>query len=225
LFLQAALAIGVTALAFLCTEASAQNIYTCVDAKGRTITADRQIAECMDRTQTELTRSGVVRRQVGPSLTAKERAAQDAKDKLAADLLAREADEKRRDRALLLRYPGPAVHRQERAAALEQIDVVIKAARKRTEELTEQRKVILNEFEFYAKDPGKAPASLKRLREENDSGLAAQGKFMGDREAEKNRVNQRFDQELIKLQGLWSPATAATARDVPRYQNTSKKMP
>lgn len=225
MFLHAALAIGVTAAACLCAEASAQNIYTCVDAKGRTITADRPIAECMDRTQTEWTRSGVVRRQVGPSLTARELAVQEAKDKLAADLRAREADEKRRDRALLLRYPGPAVHQQERAAALAQIDVVIKAASKRTDELTGQRKGILNEFEFYAQDPGKAPASLKRLREENDSGLAAQGKFMGERQQEKNRVNQRFDQELVKLQRLWSPTTAAAARDVPRYQNTSKTMP
>jgi hypothetical protein len=225
LFLHAALAIGVTALACLCTEASAQKIYTCVDAKGRTITADRPIAECMDRTQNELTSAGVVRRQVGPSLTAKELAAQDAKDKLAADVRAREADDKRRDRALLLRYPGPAVHQQERAAALEQVDVVIHAARKRTDELTGQRKAILNEFEFYAKDPGKAPAALKRQREENDSSLAAQGKFMEERQEEKNRVNQRFDQELIKLQRLWSPNTAATARDVPRYQNTSKTMP
>lgn len=228
MFLHAALAIGATALACLCGEASAQNIYTCVDAKGRTITADRPIAECMDRTQTELTGSGVVRRQVGPALTAKERAAQDAKDKLAAELLARDADEKRRDRALLLRYPGPAVHQQERAAALEQIDVVIKAALKRTEELAGQRKGILDEFEFYAQNPAKAPAALKRLREENDSGLAAQGKFMGERQEEKKRVNQRFDQELVKLQKLWSPttvATAASSKDVSRYQNTSKTTP
>jgi hypothetical protein len=227
-FLHAALAIGVTAWACLCTEASAQNIYTCVDAKGRTITADRPIAECMDRTQNELTRSGVVKRQVGPSLTAKELAAQDAKDKLAADLRAREADEMRRDRALLLRYPGPAVHQQERAAALEQIDVVIKAARKRTDELTEQHKGILNEFEFYAQNPAKAPAALKRLREENDSSLVAQGKFIDERQEEKNRVNQRFDQELGKLQKLWSPtsaATAASARDVSKYKNTIKITP
>ncbi len=234
MFIQAALAIGVTTLACLCAEASAQNIYTCVDAKGRTLTADRPIAECMDRTQNELTRSGVVRRQVGPALTAKELAAQDAKDKLAAELRAREAEEKRRDRALLLRYPGPAVHQKERAAALELIDVVIKTASKRTEELTAQRKGILNEFEFYAKDPGKAPASLKRLREENDSSLAAQGKFMGERQEEKNRVNQRFDQELAKLQKLWSHATGSTAatdaaattsKDVSRYINTSKTIP
>ncbi|MDO9219127.1 MAG: DUF4124 domain-containing protein [Lacisediminimonas sp.] len=225
MFLQAALAIGVTAFACLCTKASAQDIYTCVDARGRTITADRQIAECMDRTQNELTRSGTIRRQVGPSLTAKERAAQDAKDKLAADVRAREADEKRRDRALLLRYPGPAVHQKERAAALAQIDVVIHAASKRTDELTERRKAILNEFEFYAQDPGKAPAALKRQRDENDSSLAAQGKFMGERQQEKNRVNQRFDQELVKLQRLWAPTTAATARDLSRYQNTSKTTP
>lgn len=225
MFLHAALAVGVTALACLCTEASAQKIYTCVDARGRTIKADRPISECMDRTQNELTRSGAIMRQMVPSLTAREQAAQEAKDKLAADVRAREADEKRRDRALLLRYPGPAVHQQERAAALAQIDVVIHAASKKAEELTGQRKAILNEFEFYAQDPGKAPAALRRQREENDSSLAAQGKFMGERQEEKNRVNQRFDHELIKLRRLWSTTTAvtaATARDLPRNQQTSK---
>ena len=126
-------------LACLCGAASAQSIYSCVDAKGRKITADRPIAECTDRTQQELTGSGSVRRQIGPSLTAQERAAQEEKDKLAAEALAREAEDKRRNRALLLRYPNPAVHQQERATALAQIDEVIKASSKRTLELAEQR--------------------------------------------------------------------------------------
>jgi hypothetical protein len=64
---------------------------------------------------------------------------------------------KRRDRALLLRYPSRAVHDQERNEALAQVDEVIKAASKRTLELAEQRKAIQAEFEFYAKDPSKAP--------------------------------------------------------------------
>ncbi|MBW8723329.1 MAG: DUF4124 domain-containing protein, partial [Polaromonas sp.] len=130
-------------------NASAQNIYTCVDGKGRKITADRPIAECMDRTQQELNRTGTVRRQVGPSLTAEERAVQEEKDKAAAEVRAREAEEKRRDRALLLRYPTRAVHDQERVAAIAQIDEVIKASNKRTLELAEQRKSIQAEFEFY----------------------------------------------------------------------------
>lgn len=214
MFLQTALMAGLVGAACLCGVASAQGIYSCVDAKGRTLTADRPIVECLDRTQQELTRSGTVKRQLGPSLTAHERAVQEAKDKRAADLRAREAEEKRRDRALLLRYPSRSVHQQERATALAQIDEVIKAARKRTAELAEQRKRIQNEFEFYVKDPRKAPASLKRQLEESDGSLAVQAKFINDQEQEKKRVNLRFDQELVKLQQLWTPV-AGTAKAAP----------
>ncbi|UUZ72441.1 DUF4124 domain-containing protein [Polaromonas sp. P1(28)-8] len=79
MLLQTALTAGLVLATCLCGEAAAQSIYTCVDAKGRKITADRPIAECMDRTQQELTRSGRLRREVGPSLTAQERAAQEEK--------------------------------------------------------------------------------------------------------------------------------------------------
>ncbi|OZA98639.1 MAG: DUF4124 domain-containing protein [Polaromonas sp. 39-63-203] len=71
------------------TGASAQGIFTCVDAKGRKITADRPIAECNDRVQRELNKTGTVRREIGPSLTAQELAAQEARDKLAREAQAR----------------------------------------------------------------------------------------------------------------------------------------
>eukprot|EP01036_Dinobryon_divergens_P002704 gene2704-3549_t len=47
-------------------------IFTCTDARGRTLTADRPIAECSDREQRELNPSGSVRRKVEPTYTARE---------------------------------------------------------------------------------------------------------------------------------------------------------
>ncbi len=194
---------SLSGLTFLCSAALAQDIYSCVDARGRSITADRPIPECSDRTQRELSRNGLLKRQLGPSLTAHEQAAQDEKDRQAAEIRAREAEDKRRDRALLLRYPTRAVHDQERVAALLQIDEVIKASIKRRGELAEQRKAIASELEFYLKDPSRAPASLKRRLEENEGSVAVQQKFIIDQEQEKKRVNLRFDEELAKLKQLW----------------------
>lgn len=202
---------GLVWVASLWAQGGTQSIYTCVDGKGRKITADRPIVECIDRTQQELTPSGLVRRQLGPTLTAHEQAAQDEKDKLAAEALAREAEDKRRDRALLLRYPSRAVHEQERATALQQIDEVIKAASKRTTELAEQRKTITSEFEFYVKDPSRAPASLKRRRDENEASVLVQQHFIAEQLQEKKRVNQRFDEELVKLKQLWPALSAVPA--------------
>lgn len=215
--LRTALTVTWISLACLATSATAQSIYTCVDGKGRKITADRPIVECIDRTQQELNRTGTVKRQVGPSLTAEERAVQEEKDKAAAEARAREAEEKRRDRALLLRYPSRTVHDQERVAALAQVDEVIKASHKRTMELAEQRKAIQAEFEFYVKDPSKAPPSLKRKLEENDNSSAVQKRFIAEQEQEKKRVNVRFDEELVKLKQLWAlaaPPAAAAAKPV-----------
>jgi hypothetical protein len=211
----------------LCASVSAQSIYTCVDAKGRKITADRPIAECTDRTQRELSKTGTVRREIGPSLTAQEQVAQEAKERLAVETRAREAENKRRDRALLLRYPSRTVHDKERATALAQVDEVIKAASKRTGELAEQRKTIDSELEFYVADPSKAPLGLKRRIEENDKSVAVQKSFIAEQDMEKKRVNMRFDEELVKLKALWvlagSAATgAASTGDAPAAKTAAK---
>ena len=213
------LTFSLSGLACLGNAAVAQDIYSCVDGQGRTITADRPIAECGNRTQRELSRSGLVKRQVAPSPTAQEQAAQDEKNKLAGEIRARQLEEKRRDKAMLQRYPTRAVHDQERAAALVQIDEVIKASSKRKGELADQRKSIASEFEFYVKDPSKAPASLKRKQDENESSVAVQQKFIAEQEQEKKRVNLRFDEELVKLGQLWTlmrpsanPGANSTAR-------------
>ena len=190
-------------------QASAQGIFTCVDSKGRKITSDRPIAECNDREQKELNPSGTVRRNVGPSLTAAERAAKEEQDKKEADERARAADEKRRDRALLNRYQNKAVHDRERAEALKQVDEVIAAASKRVVELGQQRGAIENEMEFYKNDPSKAPPSIKRQIGENEQNIALQKRFITDQETEKSRINARFDEELVRLRQLWAIQAAA----------------
>ena len=207
---------GLAALVCVGSQTAAQQIYTCVDGRGRKITADRPIAECLDRAQQELTSSGLVKRQLGPSLTAHEQSALEEKDKLSAERRAREAEDKRRDRALVLRYPARAVHDQERAEALKQIDEVGRAGSQRMAELAEQRKAIASDLEFYTKNPSKAPASLKRRLEENSSSVLVQQHFIAEQEQEKKRINLRFDEELVKLRQLWAllaatPATAAVS--------------
>lgn len=178
-------------------------VYTCVDAKGRRLTADRPIPECTDREQKVLNPSGTVKAKVGPTLTAQERADLELKEKREIEERTRTADEKRRDRALLTRYPNKTVHDQERQEALAQIAVVIHAAKTRLDELTKQRVAIDEEMEFYKKDPNKAPAYVRRQQEENVQSQAVQRRFIGEQEAEIKRVNARFDDELVRLRQLW----------------------
>ena len=186
-------------------------IYTCVDAKGRNLTSDRPIAECLDREQKMLNPSGTVKARVGPSLTAQERAELEAKEKAQLEEKARLDEEKRRDRALLVRYPNKTVHDHERTVALSQIGVVRQAALTRTEELQRQRAAVMEEMEFYKKDPNKAPPSVRRQLEEVNNSLAVQARFVAEQDAEIKRVNFRFEEELFRLKQLWAKQAAVPA--------------
>lgn len=189
--------------------AHAAGIYSCVDAKGRRLTSDRPIPECIDREQTELSPSGRVVRKIGPSLTADERAAEEDKAKRALEERTRLAEEKRRDRALLARYPDRATHDKERSAALASVDEVIRTANKRTEELKSDRKKIDAELEFYKGDAAKVPPQVKRRIEENEQLVAAQKRFIANKEDEKKRIGARYDEELGRLKPLWAQHAAA----------------
>lgn len=200
-------------------QASAEAIFTCIDAKGRRLTADRPIAECLDREQKELTPSGTVKRRIGPVLTAEERAAEEEKARRAIEERSRLAEEKKRDRALLTRYPDRAAHDKERATAVSVLDEAIATAAKNIDALQAQRKKLDSELEFYKGDASKVPPRLKRQIEEHQQHMAAQKRFIANQEREKQQLNARFDEELGKLKQLWAeraatPATAAASAPV-----------
>jgi hypothetical protein len=184
--------------------AATQDIYTCVDARGRKLTSDRPIPECNDREQKMLNPSGTLKARVAPALTALERLELEAKAKAEQEERARANEEKRRDRALLIRYPSQAVHDKERTLALARIGVVRQAAAKRVDELLREGTAINQEMEFYRKDPSKAPPSVRRQVDEVAQSLAVQGRFIADQDGELKRVNARFDEEQMRLKQLWA---------------------
>jgi hypothetical protein len=187
------------------------DIYTCVDAKGRKLTSDRPIVECNDREQKILNPSGTVKARVGPTLTAYERLQLEARSKLEREGLASKEEEKRRDRALLNRYPNQLLHQKERNDALSQIALVKQVATSRVLVLRADQAKLNDEMAFYIKDPSKAPPKLQRQIEEVSLTLAAQERFLADQDIELKRVNARFDEELLRLTPLWRMATGAGA--------------
>jgi len=193
-----------TLVALLAAPASANSIYTCVDASGRRLTSDRPILECIDREQRELTPSGTVRRIVAPSYTAQERAAMEAKALKEAEEQHRLADERQRLRALATRFPDQASFDRERAAAIATVEEVIATATRRSSELRTERRRLDAESEFYAKDPSRTPAHLRRSIEDNDRTLQAQDRFIADRTKERERVAHQFDDIQAQLLVLWA---------------------
>ncbi len=173
-------------------------IYTCTDAQGRKLTSDRPIKECLDREQKIL----------NPSvLSAQERAEQEARLKVEQEERARQDEEKRRDRALLIRYPTAEVHQKERAEALAHVTRVKQSAAARVTQLQLDQVKLADEMAFYKKDPGKAPLKLRRQVDELNQALAAQERFMVDQDGETKRINARFDEEFKRLTPLWRLAS------------------
>jgi len=199
---------------------SSSGIFSCTDARGRKLTSDRPIPECVDREQRLLNPSGTVRARIGPTQTAQERADAEAKEKEAERARVLQVEERRRERALLIRYPSRQVHDKERAEALEQVAAVMQTAHKRVDDLQQSRQRIDAEMEFYKKDPSRAPPALRRQMEDIDRNTKEQKRFLGEQDNEVRRINARFDEELARLNELWlaqaSPRpAAATSRKTP----------
>ncbi len=200
------------ALACAQTGAAKTEIYSCTDKNGRRLTSDRPIPECIDREQRELSPTGTVRRVIGPTLTENERALQEVQKRKDLEERTRIAEERRRDRALLARYPDKATHDAERTASLALLDDAKVIAQKRIVELQERRIKIDEEMEFYRKDPTKAPMNLQRKVLENTEEIAEQQRFIANQDQEKARVHQRFDTELAQLKQLWASRSAPAAQ-------------
>lgn len=184
--------------------AIAQSVYTCIDKNGRRLTADRPIPECIDREQRVLDRTGTERRRMGPTLSENERVEVETQRRADAEQKARLQEQKRRERALITRYPDEATHQAERVAAMEPFNDLIVLANKRIEQLRADRVSINTELEFYQNDPKKAPTKLQRRIADNEEELADQQRYIAAQQEEKRRVSQRFDAELVQLKLLWA---------------------
>lgn len=179
-------------------------IYTCVDAKGRRLTSDRPIPECMDRAQDLRNSDGSVRGQLPPSMTAEERAAFEEAQRAQ---LAREAARKdaiRHDRNLLARYPDDAAHQRARQAALEPLEAALKSTDRRLATLASERKALEDEAEFYR--GRELPRKLKLRFDDNKAAHDAQRTSAANQHAELQRINARYDEELARLRKLWAGA-------------------
>ncbi len=188
-------------------------IYSCVDARGRTLTGDRPIPECIDRPQRELASNGTTRRVLEPSYTPREQAEREELARRVRQENERLQEDRRRDRALLVRYPTLVVHERIRAEAVGHIDAVIEVMRGRLSELAQERRKIDGEFDMYrGSDPSHVPAPLRHRLERNVHNVLAQNRLIDEQEEEKRRINARFDAEAGRLRPLWPLSAAA---DVP----------
>jgi hypothetical protein len=187
-------------------------IYTCVDASGRKLTADRPIPECSDREQRVLNPSGTLKATIGPQLSDKERMAKEARRRAEDAERQRQEEVRRRDLALLARYPNLASHEQGRAQAQAQALESKRSANTRLAELLLEQKHIGEELEFYTSNPAQTPASLLQRQKATEEAIGMQRKLMAEQDRQVQRINANFDEELSRLKPLWHQADQARQR-------------
>ena len=195
------------------TTAAPGGIYTCIDDKGRRLTSDRPIPECVHKEQMLLNRDGSLRKVVPPTLTSDERAEKEAAERRTAEARAAQQDAIRRDRNLLVRFPNQAAHQRAREAALDPVRLAIKNSENRLRDLQAERKPLANEAEFYPNRP--LPPKLRQQIDANDAATEAQRALLDTQSAELERINANFDAELERLKKLWSGAQAGSLGPLP----------
>jgi len=190
--------------AAIAQKASGPGIYSCVDDRGNRITSDRPIAECVAKEQRVLNKDGSLKGVRPPTLTAEERAEQEARDRKEAEARAAQADAVRRDRNLKARYPNEDMHNKAREAALDSVRLAIRNSELRLKDLVAERKPLMDEAEFYV---GRTmPLKLRQQIDANDAATDAQKAAMLNQQSELVRINKIYDIELERLRRLWSGA-------------------
>ena len=188
-------------------------IYTCVDDRGRRLTADRPIPECLAKEQRVLNRDGSLRTIHPPTLTAEERAVVEARKRREAEARAAQQEAVRRDRTLMLRFPDEAAHAKARGDALDTVRLAITTSEKRLQSLAQERRPLLAEAEFYAGKP--LPPKLQAALDGNEVATAAQQSAMLTQQAELERINRLYDAELDRLRQLWAGARPGSLGPMP----------
>lgn len=198
-------------------EIQAQSIYSCVDSTGKRITSDRPIRECHTREQRVLNADGTVKTILPPTLSAEERAEQEARERKEAQQQAAQQEALRRDRNLMRRFPNEASHQKARESALDDVRKSLERSERRLTDLAAERKPLLDEAEFYT---GRSlPAKLRQQMDANDAAVEAQRALMQNQEAELVRVNALYDIELTRLKRLWAGAAPGSLGPLPTPQN------
>ncbi|WP_395822536.1 DUF4124 domain-containing protein [Collimonas sp.] len=178
-------------------------IFTCKDATGRTVTGDHPMPECADRKIVELSKTGVVKREIPAPLTAEQKRQQQLlEDKRKAETVAEDL-RRQQDRALLARYRSEGDIEDSRRYYLSLSQDLVKRDQAMIDDARNQLKAANTEAEFY-KNRKTLPAELRNKMDEANRAISANQKSMADHQAEMARINGKYDETLKHYRELVS---------------------
>ncbi|PUA18134.1 DUF4124 domain-containing protein [Glaciimonas sp. PCH181] len=185
-------------------------IYSCKDAAGRTISSDRPMPECADRVIRELSKTGVLKREIPAPLTPEQRRQSQLEKEKRRIAAAAIEEQRQQDRALLARYRNESDIEASRRYYLGLSQDTIKRDQDWIADAEKQLKEAQAETEFYKnkKIPTDVLARIeeaRRVLEEGKTNMRSHQKDMVD-------TNAKFDLTLARYRGLSRPQSAVTSR-------------
>jgi hypothetical protein len=177
-------------------------IYSCRDASGRHIVADRPVPECMNRAIREMLNNGVIKREIRPPLTAEDRRkAQEEEVRLAREQAA-QRQEHQRDQALLLRFSSERDIEAARSRELAMMRERIAAGQKTAS--------------TAAPDSGNAEATLKHSADTGGQSAFESNAPHSRHDANIVAVNKKYDEISARFRVLMARSIATARPDVVR---------
>ncbi len=188
-------------LALLPAWSQAQ-IFTCKDASGRTISADRPIPECANRPMREISREGWVRREIAAPLTAEQKRQLQLQDEQRKAQQAALEEQRQFDRVLMMRYGSEAsIEAARRRELLQLQDKLEESSRLMSD--AERRSAELN------KKKNLLPADLLQKQALTEQAIQAEKQNITHAEAAIMQANVRYDATLKRFRELNASAVPA----------------
>jgi hypothetical protein len=186
---------------FASAPAWAQNLYCCQDSStGRRVCGDSVPEQCKGRGHKVIDRNGTVIREVGPPLTAEQKAEQAAEAKRKQELEVVEREQRRRDAALLETYTSLDDIDRMQARAEEEIKKGMRLAEERIEEAQKRRKKFEDEAEFYKKK--EMPLEVRRGLKTADDEIQAQKALLASKQHDLDSTRTKYADDKRRYREL-----------------------
>jgi hypothetical protein len=196
---------------FAWTPMATAQIYICKDAGGRTLTADRPIAECADRAMRELDRNGNVRREIAAPLTPQQKQERAVRAEQQRVIAAAQHEQQLYDQALITRYRTEGDVSSARTWAINLLN-----DQRHLDTTALQRE--MGEMKAAQAGVGAKPTATNERRRlsEASNAVAARLSAIEHRSAEIERVNAKFDLAARRLRELQSAAKTSDGQEPTR---------
>lgn len=183
-------------------SAAGSQIFLCKDATGRTITSDRPIAECADRSTKVLGKDGTVRREIPPPLTAEQKIARkQAEEKRKADEIAAQ-EQKQKDNVLLSIYRSEKEIEAARERTVGQLRSDIIEANNAADAAERKRRLASAEIDKIKAKKARPPVDLLRQMEEAEQSANAERKRADKLEVDLAAQKSKYDTIMARFRDL-----------------------